>query len=58
MKFEKYNISEAIKKNLEQLGFKRMTHIQFKAIPSIMRGQDVLVIAQMGTGETRSSLFP
>jgi len=58
MKFEKYNISEAIKKNLEQLGFKRTTDIQFKAIPSIMRGQDVLVIAQMGTGETRPSPFP
>ena len=58
MKFEKYNISEAIKKNLEQLGFKRMTHIQFKAIPSIMRGEAVLAIAQKGTGETRPSPFP
>ena len=39
MKFEKYHISEAIKKNLDQLGFKRPTDIQFKAIPSIMKGK-------------------
>src|SRR5512139_768740 len=58
MKFEKYNISEAIKKNLEQLGFKRTTDIQFKAIPSIMRGEDVLAIAQTGTGKTAAFAIP
>jgi len=41
MKFEKYPISEEVKQNLLQLGFKRPTDIQFKSIPSIMKGQDV-----------------
>ena len=58
MKFEKYNISEAIKKNLEQLGFMRTTDIQFKSIPSIMRGEDVLAIAQTGTGKTAAFAIP
>ncbi len=58
MKFEKYHISEEIKKNLERLGFKRTTDIQFKAIPSIMQGEDVLAIAQTGTGKTAAFAIP
>lgn len=58
MKFEQYNISEEIKKNLAQLGFKRPTDIQFKSIPSIMRGEDVLAIAQTGTGKTAAFAIP
>lgn len=58
MKFEKYNISEEIKRNLAQLGFKRPTDIQYKAIPSIMRGEDVLAIAQTGTGKTAAFAIP
>lgn len=58
MKFEKYHISEAIKQNLAQLGFKRPTDIQFKSIPSIMKGEDVLAIAQTGTGKTAAFAIP
>jgi len=58
MKFEKYRISEEIKKNLDRLGFKRTTDIQFKAIPSIMQGEDVLAIAQTGTGKTAAFAIP
>jgi ATP-dependent RNA helicase RhlE len=58
MKFEKYHISEAIKQNLAQLGFKRPTDIQFKSIPSILTGEDVLAIAQTGTGKTAAFAIP
>ncbi len=58
MKFEKYHISSAIKRNLTGLGFKRPTDIQFKAIPSIMKGEDVLAIAQTGTGKTAAFAIP
>lgn len=58
MRFDKYHISEAIKENLSQLGFKRPTDIQFKAIPSIMKGEDVLAIAQTGTGKTAAFAIP
>ena len=58
MKFEKYHISEDIKHNLAKLGFKRPTDIQFKSIPSIMKGEDVLAIAQTGTGKTAAFAIP
>ncbi|NQT26365.1 DEAD/DEAH box helicase [candidate division KSB1 bacterium] len=58
MKFEQYNITPEIKKNLAGLGFKRPTDIQFKAIPSILKGEDVLAIAQTGTGKTAAFAIP
>jgi len=58
MKFEDYNISPQIKKNLSKLGFRRPTDIQFKAIPSILKGEDVLAIAQTGTGKTAAFAIP
>ncbi|MDY0375114.1 MAG: DEAD/DEAH box helicase [Desulfobacterium sp.] len=58
MKFEKYHISEDLKKNLAALGFVRPTDIQFKAIPSILKGEDVLAIAQTGTGKTAAFAIP
>ncbi len=58
MKFEDYSISFEIKKNLKKLGFRRPTDIQFKAIPPIMKGEDVLAIAQTGTGKTAAFAIP
>jgi ATP-dependent RNA helicase RhlE len=58
MKFDKYAISEDIKKNLTGLGFKKPTDIQFKSIPSILKGEDVLAIAQTGTGKTLAFAIP
>ena len=58
MKFEAYHISSAIKRNLAGLGFKRPTDIQYKAIPSIMKGEDVLAVAQTGTGKTAAFAIP
>jgi ATP-dependent RNA helicase RhlE len=58
MRFDQYHISAEIKRNLAQLGFKRPTDIQFKAIPSILNGEDVLAIAQTGTGKTAAFAIP
>lgn len=58
MKFSSYNLTPQIKKNLEELGFRRPTDIQFKSIPPIMRGEDVLAIAQTGTGKTAAFAIP
>ena len=52
MKFEAYSISKEIKTNLAEQGFRRPTDIQYKAIPPILKGEDVLAIAQTGTGKT------
>lgn len=58
MKFSDYHINEDIKYNLEKLGFKKPTDIQFKSIPPILRGEDVLAIAQTGTGKTAAFAIP
>ncbi|GAB3199170.1 ATP-dependent RNA helicase RhlE [Pontibacter aydingkolensis] len=58
MRFEDYRISDEIKKSLSKLGFKKPTDIQFKAIPPIMKGEDVLAIAQTGTGKTAAFAIP
>jgi len=58
MKFSEYNISPEIKRNLETLGFVKPTDIQFKAIPPILKGEDVLAIAQTGTGKTAAFAIP
>ncbi|MEZ5104435.1 MAG: DEAD/DEAH box helicase [Draconibacterium sp.] len=58
MKFEDYSISSEIKKNIEKLGFRRPTDIQYKAIPPILKGEDVLAIAQTGTGKTAAFAIP
>ena len=58
MKFEDYRIAPEIKRNLEELGFKKPTDIQFKSIPAILKGEDVLAIAQTGTGKTAAFAIP
>ncbi|MDF1549345.1 MAG: DEAD/DEAH box helicase [Bacteroidales bacterium] len=58
MRFEDYQISFEIKKNLAKLGFKKPTDIQFKSIPPILKGEDVLAIAQTGTGKTAAFAIP
>ena len=58
MKFSEYRISPEIKKNLEKLEFKKPTDIQYKAIPPILKGEDVLAIAQTGTGKTAAFAIP
>ena len=58
MKFDDYYISDDIKKNLANMGFKRPTDIQYKAIPSIQKGEDLLAIAQTGTGKTAAFAIP
>jgi len=58
MKFSQYNFLPAIQKSLETLGFNRPTDIQFKAIPSIAKGEDVMAVAATGTGKTAAYAIP
>jgi ATP-dependent RNA helicase RhlE len=58
MKFEQYPISPKILKSLSEAGFKRPTDIQFRAIPSVLAGDDVMAIAQTGTGKTAAFAIP
>ena len=58
MKFSDYPLSPEIKKNIEVLDYKRPTDIQFKAIPLILKGADILAVAQTGTGKTAAFAIP
>ncbi|WP_413586130.1 DEAD/DEAH box helicase [Bdellovibrio sp. HCB274] len=58
MKFEKFHLSEDLLRNLNDNGYFRTTDIQYKAIPSILKGDDVLAIAQTGTGKTAAFAIP
>lgn len=58
MKFEKYPIHDRIKRNIASLGFKKPTDIQYKSIPSILNKEDVLAVAQTGTGKTAAFAIP
>lgn len=58
MKFEEYNFDPKIKKAIAELGFKRPTDIQYKSIPNIMLGEDLLAVAHTGTGKTAAFAIP
>lgn len=58
MKFEKYSFTPQIQSNLAEMGWIRPTDIQFKSIQHILKGEDVLAIAQTGTGKTAAFAIP
>jgi len=58
MRFSQYHFVDEIKQNLDKLGFKKPTDIQYKCIPNILRGEDLLAIAQTGTGKTAAFAIP
>ncbi|MFT3739298.1 MAG: DEAD/DEAH box helicase [Breznakibacter sp.] len=58
MRFEQLNLAEGILKSIQKLGYKKPTDIQFKSIPHILKGEDVLAIAQTGTGKTAAFAIP
>jgi ATP-dependent RNA helicase RhlE len=58
MTFEGFGIGKSIIKALNEIGFTEPTPIQQQAIPVIKSGQDVLGIAQTGTGKTAAYIIP
>jgi ATP-dependent RNA helicase RhlE len=58
MKFKDYPISLSIKAQLDVMGFNRPTDIQFRAIKHILKGEDVMAVAQTGTGKTAAFVIP
>lgn len=58
MKYADYNLAHRLKDNIEKAGYKRPTDIQYKSINHIMNGEDVMAIAQTGTGKTAAFAIP
>jgi ATP-dependent RNA helicase RhlE len=57
-KFVDFQIDERLKKNITDKGYKLPTPIQDKSIPHVLQGQDVVGIANTGTGKTAAFLIP
>ncbi|HET7009824.1 MAG TPA: DEAD/DEAH box helicase, partial [Anaerolineales bacterium] len=58
MRFEHFNLNDSLLRALRRQGFETPTPIQEKAIPPALEGQDVLGIAQTGTGKTAAFVLP
>src|SRR5690606_17407092 len=56
--FEQFKLNRQLLNALQDAGFEQPTEIQQKAIPLIMGGQEVIGIAQTGTGKTAAYLLP
>lgn len=58
MKFTDLNLIAPLQAALEESGYERPTPIQQQAIPIILKGHDLLGIAQTGTGKTAAFCLP
>ena len=58
MLFSSLGLSESILKAISDTGYTTPTPIQAKAIPPVLRGEDVLAAAQTGTGKTAGFTLP
>ncbi len=56
--FSDFDINAHLKKNIIAKGYVMLTPIQDKAIPHALLGQDVVGLAETGTGKTAAFLIP
>lgn len=57
-KFKDLNLIEPLQQSLKKVGYETPTPIQEQAIPIVLRGHDLLGIAQTGTGKTAAFCLP
>ena len=58
MNFDELNISDDIKKAIDEMGFEKLTPIQESAIPEALGGSDLIGQAQTGSGKTIAFAIP
>lgn len=58
MKFKDYPFKPELQRAIDEAGYNRPTDIQFKAIQHILNGEDVMAVAQTGTGKTAAFVLP
>jgi len=58
LNFEQFSFDRRIAAGVESVGYTTPTPIQEKAIPPILRGRDIIGLAQTGTGKTAAFVLP
>lgn len=58
MKFEELDLDEGVMQALEHMHYEQCSPVQEKAIPPVLAGDDVIAVAQTGTGKTAAYLLP
>lgn len=58
MSFKEFNLSHEIMKGLEDLKYHEPTEVQKHAIPTVMKGKDILVQSKTGSGKTSAFGIP
>jgi len=58
MPFRALNLSPQILKAIQEAGYTEPTPIQLAAIPHVLAGDDLIGIAQTGTGKTAAFVWP
>ena len=58
MNFNIFNLSPSILHSVEKLGYIKPTPVQEQAIPFVLKGRDVIGLAQTGTGKTGAFTLP
>ena len=58
MNFNTFSFHPAVAEGATQAGYVNPTPIQAKAIPEVMKGRDVMGLAQTGTGKTAAFVLP
>ncbi|MFY0761275.1 DEAD/DEAH box helicase [Metabacillus dongyingensis] len=58
MTFSALGISDRLSKALKHQGISSPTQIQEKAIPAVLKGEDIIAKAQTGTGKTLAFVLP
>ncbi|MFL7811037.1 MAG: DEAD/DEAH box helicase, partial [Anaerolineae bacterium] len=58
MSFEQFSLDPRIGAGIQAVGYVTPTPIQQQAIPAVLKGRDVLGIAQTGTGKTAAFMLP
>ncbi len=58
MKFNEFNLSQALLKGIEAMGFEEASPIQAESMAPLLEGKDVIAQAQTGTGKTAAYGIP
>src|SRR5687768_18439260 len=56
--FDALGLSESVLRAVSDAGYRTPTPIQREAIPLILRGRDIIGLAQTGTGKTAAFTLP